>query len=145
MRGAGDQHTAENSPWGNSSWPWKTGWVIVTSRYIFYTCVWALLTPTTFNGIIWDFFSPQSQNGCGQYQGIHIRESSRVLAVCTQWELGNNKVHCTCSTLKGLCTSSFSQIQGSNYWGHWACWQVSVATERSDVGPYPSTHFHGGR
>lgn len=58
MRGAGDQHSAENSPWGNSWWPGKTGWVVLTSLYrrrLFYTCVWALLTPPTFNGIIWDF------------------------------------------------------------------------------------------
>lgn len=58
MRGAGDQHSAENSPWGNSWWPWKTGWVVLTSLYrrlLFYTCVWALLTPPTFKGIIWEF------------------------------------------------------------------------------------------
>lgn len=105
MRGAGDQHSAENSSWGNSWWPWKTGQVIFTSLYrglLFYTCVWALLTPPTFNGIIWDFFfCPQSQNGCGQSQGIHMEGASQTLAEDRQWQLGNNKVHCTCVTLKG--------------------------------------------
>lgn len=147
MRGAGDQHSAEKSPWGNSWWPWKTGQVIFTSLYrglLFYTCVWALLTPPTFNGIIWDFLSPitkwlwpvpgNTHEGCSPKFWLRIHSDNLEITRSMYMQHSER-----------VCTSSFRQIQGSDCWGHWTCWRVSLATKKSDTGPHPSTHLHNGR
>lgn len=135
MRGAGDQHSAEKSPWGNSWWPWKTGQVIFTSLYrglLFYTCVWALLTPPTFNGIIWDFLSPitkwlwpvpgNTHEGCSPKFWLRIHSDNLEITRSMYMQHSER-----------VCTSSFRQIQGSDCWGHWTCWRVSLATKKSDT------------
>lgn len=101
--------------------------------------------PPTFNGIIWDFFSPNYNMAVASIGESTSRMFPMFWLRIHNDILWNDKIHCTCITLKGVHILDAGKFKGQINWVQWKCWDLSIATERSDTGPHPPTHFHGGR
>lgn len=159
MRGAGDQHTAvlvihfftshaESFPLGNFRFKGRLGgWYSLNYRWLsFYHIIHAFWHYWHHQHLMESFgiFSPNHNMG-GWHRGIHIKNVSCILAENTQWNTLKLQDPLYMHHSEGYAHSWLRQIQGSDYLRSVEMLRFKQLTERSDIGPYPPTHFHSGR
>lgn len=92
-------------------------------------------------------FHPPIHNMGGQYRDIHIRDVSHILDENTLWQTLKlqGPLYRHHSEGAHVHILDLGKYKGQIIWGWWECWDLSITTERSDIGPHPPTHVHSER